>query len=189
MFSSSFIKLWGRVLLSRTGVRVHEQKLFSVTVCKIYHIANTLCWRVLWRVAKQFLRGQSGDVFLMETASCLTFFPVGRIKLRSSGVFGRRAFSCFVIGRFGPASWQLHGRGKYLAKAWEWLQGRSNTVARDVVWIGPPVLMQNLHVPWAIACPCLSHGLPYLYWLFSLSLESCIALELRVMRPAISVSL
>lgn len=43
MFTNSFIKLWERVLLSRTRVRVHKQKLLSVTVRKIYHVANTFC--------------------------------------------------------------------------------------------------------------------------------------------------
>lgn len=35
------MKLWERVLLFGTGVRVYEQKLLSVTVYKIYHVANT----------------------------------------------------------------------------------------------------------------------------------------------------
>lgn len=54
---------------------------------------------------------------MKKTTSCLIYLPAGRMKLKSSGVRGRRIVSCLVIDRFGPAPWKLHGRGKRTAKA------------------------------------------------------------------------
>lgn len=38
-----------------------------------------------------------------ETTGCLMFLPVSRMKLRSSGIFRRKAVSHLAIDRFGPS--------------------------------------------------------------------------------------
>lgn len=162
----------------------YEQKL-PVTAHKIYHIANTFYWSPLERNKTVSKGTKRWRVIGGETTGCLMFLPVGRMKLRSSA--GRKASSHLVIDRFDPSHiletvWK---RKVYCKSIWGdcW---RETTQLQSVGWTSS--LGGRFTSAWGY---CLPVSVRWTSWavLFSLDLESCFALELKVMRPAVAMSL
>lgn len=122
-FRKSFSWRYGKglsCLIQISGVR--KQSLPSVALYRVYHIVEAFYWGVFWRGAKQFPRGQCGDLLLRETTNCLIFLATGRVKLWALGFLGKGQFPMlWLIGlvlHLGPPVLMALGYGLPLSDWW-----------------------------------------------------------------------
>lgn len=97
--------------------------------------------------------------------------------------------SFIVTDSFGPAPWQLHGRGKVSCKSVRVITREKQHSCKGCGLDWTPSFDGKFTSALGCCLPVSVRWTFLSYWLISLSLESCIALELRVMGPAVSMSL